>query len=512
MEGAVFQKNFNCKGMIMAVFKLSVKLPMQAIVLVAFSMVLLSCGGKYSDCAETTNEYPNIFPDYVGVTVPVNIAPLNFDIKGAEHVEAVVELDGKQVMEVVGEKAVEFPEKEWKSLLGKAAGKTLDVKVSEWSKKHPGGISYRPFSVSVSKDSIDTWIAYRLVPPGYELWNRMGIYQRNIENFKQETIIKNSQNNGGCVNCHSFCNYSPKNWLFHARGKGGSTVITLDGDTRKLPIEKLGPKKSATYPFWHPSGKFVAFSSNLTRQTFYGISRDKIEVFDMNSDLIIYDVKANSVLTDPRFCGSADWETFPAFSPDGKYLYMCVAHLGLDEQQRQMMQAHFEKMKYALIRVPFDANTGKLGDRVDTVYSPSRHGGSVSLPRISPDGRYVMFTKADCATFPIQHVEADLKMIDLNSMKFVNTDVINSPYSDSYHSWSSNGRWVVFSSRRVDGKYTRLFFSHCDAAGRFTKPFMLPQKNPEQNGELLYAYNIPEFIKSPVRLDREKTAELFRVK
>ena len=136
----------------------------------------------------------------------------------------------------------------------------------------------------------------------------------------------------------------------------------------------------------------------------------------------------------------------------------------------------------------------------------------MSFPRISPDGRFLMFTKADCATFPIQHVEADLKMIDLNTMRFVNTDRLNSNSSDSYHSWSSNGRWIVFSSRRVDGKYTRLFFSHCDSKGKFTKPFMLPQKNPEQNGELLYAYNIPEFIKSPVVFSREKAAELFRVK
>ena len=232
----------------------------------------------------------------------------------------------------------------------------------------------------------------------------------------------------------------------------------------------------------------------------------------MNSDIIIYDVKNDRVLTDSRFCGSDDWETFPAFSPGGNYLYMCVAHLGINEQQREMMQSYFEKMKYALIRVPFNSANGTLGEKIDTIYSPSQNGGSVSFPRISPDGRFLMFTKADCATFPIQHVEADLKMIDLNTMRFVNTDILNSNCSDSYHSWSSNGRWIVFSSRRVDGKYTRLFFSHCDSKGKFTKPFMLPQKNPEQNGELLYAYNIPEFIKSPVVFSREKAAELFRVK
>ena len=104
----------------------------------------------------------------------------------------------------------------------------------------------------------------------------------------------------------------------------------------------------------------------------------------MNSDIIIYDVKNDRVLTDSRFCGSDDWETFPAFSPGGKYLYMCVAHLGINEQQREMMQSYFEKMKYALIRVPFNSANGTLGEKIDTIYSPSQNGGSVSFPRISP--------------------------------------------------------------------------------------------------------------------------------
>lgn len=176
------------------------------------------------------------------------------------------------------------------------------------------------------------------------------------------------------------------------------------------------------------------------------------------------------------------------------------------------MQAYFEKMKYALIRVPFDATTGKLGSKVDTVYSPAREGGSVSFPRISPDGKFIMFTKADCATFPIQHAEADLVMKEVNTGKTISTEVLNSKYSDSYHSWSSNSRWVLFSSRRIDGKYTRLFISHCDADGKFTKPFLLPQKDPEQNNTLLYAYNIPEFVKEKVTLNREKTSDLFRIK
>ena len=96
-------------------------------------------------------------------------------------------------------------------------------------------------------------------------------------------------------------------------------------------------------------------------------------------------------------------------------------------------------------------------------------------------------------------------------MKYVDTSILNSKDVDSYHSWSSNGRWIVFSSKRIDGKYTRLYFAHVDKDGRFTRPFMLPQKDPEQNGALLYAYNIPEFIKGKVHLDKDEVAKMFRV-
>lgn len=474
--------------------------------------VLASCGGKYGKTAERSASQPEIFPDYTDVAVPTNIAPMNFEMRGASHLRATIEIDGHEEECIDGDDKIVFPEKTWKRLLGAARGKAMSITLAAWSKEKPGGVEYRPFRISVSPDSIDPWIAYRLIPPGYELWNRMGIYERELSTFREKTIIENAQNNRGCVNCHSFCNYNPRTWLFHARGEGGSTMLTIDGRTRKLPIEKMGPRKSATYPSWHPSGGYVAFSSNKTRQTFYGISRNKIEVFDLSSDLIIYDVKHDSVLTDARFCNTDDWETFPSFSPDGRWLYLCTAHLPIPPQERGKLQAHFEQMKYALIRIPFDARTGKLGAEVDTIYSPARSGGSASFPRVSPDGRYMMFTEAACATFPIQHAEADLKMIDLATGKSVDTRVLNSPTSDSYHSWSSSGRWLVFSSKRIDGKYTRLFFSHFDGRGHFSKPFMLPQRDPEHNGERLYAYNIPEFINGEVHLDREKTAEMFRTK
>ena len=94
--------------------------------------------------------------------------------------------------------------------------------------------------------------------------------------------------------------------------------------------------------------------------------------------------------------------------------------------------------------------------------------------------------------------------MDLEDGSVRRVDELNSDESDSYHSWSGNGRWIVFSSRRIDGRFTRLYFSHFDGEGHFSKPFLLPQKDPSHNLMRLKSYNVPEFVKGdPGNLDRQ---------
>lgn len=87
-------------------------------------------------------------------------------------------------------------------------------------------------------------------------------------------------------------------------------------------------------------------------------------------------------------------------------------------------------------------------------------------------------------------------------------DEINSPDTESYHSWSSNGRWVIFSSRRTDGNFTRLYIAHIDKDGRGTKPFELPQADPSYHHELMRSYNIPEFMRGPVTISPQQFADV----
>ncbi|MCD7852286.1 MAG: hypothetical protein LUH63_22740 [Parabacteroides sp.] len=466
---------------------------------------LAACAPGAKEAKTVSNDYPRIFPDYTFVTVPCNIAPLNFSLPEARQMEAVVSADGKELARKQGRSCVQFPEKSWKEWLSACRGKMLDVTVSVWTDAHPEGIRYKPFPIYVSGDPIDPWIAYRLIEPGYELWNRMGIYQRDLTSFEEKAIVTNRQNHDGCVNCHSFCDYSPESFMFHARGVNGTTVLVRGGKPTRLDLSKMEPHKSGTYPMWHPSGRYILFSSNDTHQAFYHFGHMPVEVYDLASDLMIYDVANNRVLTDPRFTNKENMETFPAFSPDGKQVYFCTA-------STKKMPMEYKSLKYALCRVGFDEKTGQLLEQVDTLYSPAVKGGSVSFPRLSPDGKYLLYTEAACATFPIWHKEADLKMIRLADNKEMDTAPLNSDDTESYHAWSSDGRWVIFSSRRLNGRYTRLFIAAMDTEGRFGKPFLLPQKDPAENVLRMKSYNIPEFIRGEVKLDKREVTSLFGIK
>ena len=135
---------------------------------------------------------------------------------------------------------------------------------------------------------------------------------------------------------------------------------------------------------------------------------------------------------------------------------------------------------------------------------------SATLPRISPDGRFLMFTLAEYGVFHIWHRDADLWMLDLRSMHAAPAKALNSPDTESYHSWSSNGRWVVFSSRRYDGNYTRPFIAHVDSKGRQSKPFELPCADPDYHRQFMKCYNVPEFMSGPVTITPQQFADILK--
>jgi hypothetical protein len=138
---------------------------------------------------------------------------------------------------------------------------------------------------------------------------------------------------------------------------------------------------------------------------------------------------------------------------------------------------------------------------LEPVITAEKTGKSVSFPKISPDGKYLLFCMSDYGYFSIHFPSSDLYMLDLKTKKYRKLN-INSELSESFHTWSSNSRWFVFASKRKDGLCSRLYFSYVDTLGNVYKPFLMPQKNPTFYDTYIMNYNVPEIVSGPVRVSR----------
>lgn len=265
---------------------------------------------------------------------------------------------------------------------------------------------------------------------------------------------------------------------------------------------------SGVYPSWHPTAKLIAFSTNLTRQAFHTENANKIEVYDLASDLILYDVETDSVSI---VCNDSTLlEVYPTWSPDGKYLYYCKSVPLPEEMRDKDIRTTYSKIQYNLYRRSFDVTTHNFGDE-ELVYDAASQNKSATLPRISPDGHYLLFAQGQYGCFHIRHNDGDIVCIQLgqeNSSPLNLTNLNSKGRPDSYPSWSSNGHWIMCASRREDGNFCRVYFSYFNN-GIVEKAFMLPQEDPEHNTFLLKSYNRPEFMVEPVRISVNEFSKVF---
>lgn len=475
---------------------------MKKLFLLALAFFPFACSFPVAE--ENVGSLPPVFPDYPGVTVPCNIAPLNFCIKDslASDYAVVMTAGGYEWKSRSRDGVFNIPDTEWRNLL--SAGDS--IRVSAIGRIGGSWNSYDPYSIYVSMDKVDPYLAYRLIPPGYEIWDEIGLYQRCLESFEQIPIIENSSTEGNCMNCHSFASRNPDRFLFHMRGPLAGTYRIDGRDVEKLNTKTDETISALVYPSWCETGDYVAFSVNNISQLFHSNNRNRVEVFDTESDVVVYDVAKHEIALSPLTCTEDRFETFPTFSPDGDWLYFCSSPACLN------MPYQYKDLQYDIMRISFDRSNCSFGDELETVYSASDRG-SASFPRVSPDGSKLIFTVQPYGNFSVWHKDADLYMIDLSASSFtaVPLNGFNSGDSESYHSWSSNSRWVVFSSRRDDGLYTKPYIGHIDADGKAAKPFLLPQLNPDEYyTELMVSFNIPEFVSGKITVPEEKIVGIAR--
>ena len=474
-------------------------------------LLFTACSQQLPSDFTQSDALPKIYPDYVDVTVPVNIAPLTFEMDGQwEEMAVRYSFNGEEII-CRGTQALPDLDN-WKSLTAAAQGK--DIQVETYASNNGQWTRFKPFNIHVSPDSIDAYISYRLIHPSYVSYEELTINQRCLENYDESVIYDNilctENSQGQCINCHNYQQYNPERMQFHARQNHGGTVITYDGRTRKINMGNDSILSAGVYPTWHPVLPLIVYSTNLTRQNFHVADHNKVEVYDTTSDLIAYDVMKNEVTNienDPD-----ELEVFPFWAPDGKHVYYCSAHFEYPDtitNKDLYLLRHSNKVRYNIYRKSFDAATMAFGPR-ELVFAADTLGQSATLPRISPDGRYLMFTMAPYGVFHIWHRDADLWMIDLSTLEAHPAAELNSQDTESYHSWSSNGRWIVFSSRRDDGNFTRPFIAHIDENGKGTKPFELPCDDPDYHRQFMKSYNVPEFMRGPVTIKPQDFADVLK--
>ena len=461
--------------------------------LITLLSFLVSACSLHPDHVQMVNQQPDIYPDYIGVTIPVDIAPLNFSMTDDDFTDVYVDVKGEKGGSIHAEGTyADFDVDEWHQLL--KANKGSRLLVSVMACREGNWYQYRDFSIEVSPNPLDEWgITYRRIAPSYALYGHMGLYQRCLSDFTETSMLENSQVHGQCMNCHTQNRTNPEQYVFHVRGEHGATVVHQHGKDVLLKARNDSLGGTMVYPYWHPSGRYCAFSTNKTAQMFHTGNNKRIEVFDTSSDVFVYDMEKHEVIKDTLIMTTGWAENTPAFSPDGKWLYFTTARCG-------NYPKGYDQVKYSLCRVAFDEKSGKIGTQVDTLVNAGVTGKSVTWPRPSYDGKYLMYTQLDYGYFSVWHPEADLYMLDLETGVNRPLNEVNSIRSESLHNWTRNSHWFLFTSRREDGLYTRLYFSSVDEHGKATKPFLLPQQNPKEYYQrLMYSYNTPDFTSVPVK-------------
>ena len=188
---------------------------------------------------------------------------------------------------------------------------------------------------------------------------------------------------------------------------------------------------------------------------------------------------------DPRYV-----QTDGVWSPDGKYIVFARAEARDPYEAGKKLPEHANdpeetQIQYNLYRISF--NDGKGGQAVP-IAGASHNGMSNNFPKVSPDGRWIVFVK--CRNAQLMRPDSQLYIVPAEG-GVARRMHCNTPLMNSWHSFSPNGRWLVFSSKSRS-PYTQMFLTHLDEEGN-DSPAILVDNTTAANR----AVNLPEFVNIP---------------
>ena len=464
-----------------------------------------------------------MFPDYGdSIVLPPNIAPLNFSVNG--KIRLRVNCGETELLDKNYRGQVRFKLKTWRRWLNTARERQQPLRLEIGTAER----AYAPLHWFVANDTIDPYLVYRLVVPTDGVYNILGIYQRDLSNFSTTALTLNSVSENNCMNCHTFRNGDAAEMTVHWRKPSEGTLIRNgEGDTKiVLPSNAGDFNLRLTYPAYHPQGRYIAFSTNLLLG--YGCYEAHRRFFDPGDSIahiVVYDIQTNHLFSDRLLWQEERLLSYPAWSPDGRTLYFCSAPAPGNAADSLSEKQKIESIRFSVACIGFDPETGRFGDSVQTLLAADDYNGSFSLPRVNPaDPNCMAVSIGTFSSFPSQ-TYGDLGLVFLNrsfskhgfapqdtltySPVYEPATALNTPEAESYHSWSRNGRWIVYTGKQMDGYFALPYIAYFDGK-TFSKPFLLPQKAGDWYRSSLKSYNLPELTVSPSTLTPEKTEKLRR--
>lgn len=480
-----------------------------------FAVVLMcSCTDWNQRQVQIRDTFAPMIPDYAdSIVIPANIAPLNFcfsdtlspkralvRISAYDSLQNPCKTYDFKIKRIGG---TQISLRKWKKLMAAAKGGCLSARV--FVETEEGVIQYKDLHWFVSSETIDKYLLYRVSQYEEGRHGEVFFTQRDLENFKNRYVGHNrllDYDNPGqrsCMNCHDCLNNDSHNMVFHVRGIHKGTIL-MRGDTLIKIAVPDNYNLRFTYPAWHPSGKIVAFSTNLPASVHYASSTNKIiYTLDTLGSIVLLDLENMRLFSCPALTDTAYDQVFPAWSPDGKRLYFCRSPRKdynvfpfpqYIDSSLSMRQNRTEQIWDDLMQMDFDPQT-KLFSNLSCTYPFSQMQKSATMPKVSRNGRYLILSLLKTSTFPLQNL-GDFYRLDLqaDTLLPVEVDILNTSGSEKGHSFSSNGHWMVFSSSRRTLIIPETYITHFDSEnGMFSKPFLVPQKQGD-----FYRTNLQGFV------------------
>ncbi|MEM6581442.1 MAG: tetratricopeptide repeat protein [Pseudomonadota bacterium] len=366
-------------------------------------------------------------------------------------------------------------------------------------------------SVSTSTDPVVDSIFYREVPlpfisavqdPSRIRW-RFG----SVDSIEQPPIVL--EDLPVCGNCHSFSGDGSVLGLDvdYGNDKGGYAILPVS-EQMVLNDEKIitwsdyekddGEATFGLLSQVSPDGRYV-ISTVKDRAVFVatpGIEFSQL-FFPIKGILVVYDTQTGTYTPLPGADDPEYVQSNPTWSPDGQWVVFArtkayekasianASTILLDENDVPEFIEDQEPFKFDLYRVPFNEGRGGVAEPIE---GASHNGMSNFFAKFSPDGKWIVFTQAE--NYMLLMPDSELYIIPAEGGG-ARRLLANTPRMNSWHSFSSNGRWLVFSSK-ANTPYTQLFLTHIDEEGNSTPPVVLDRFTGTYG-----AANIPEFVPLP---------------